>query len=232
MPSNRYLPSLLSLTAVKFARLKPSALLLVLAALVVACAKQDRTPPFVVVLEPDYRIPLGEPYQEKGALATDREDGVLDSSLIVVDASAVRTDTVAEFRVVYRVADAAGNEDSAVRLVPVFVRPVNFSGTWSVRDTCEFDTLSYSVTMEPDPSDSLQVLVSNWRNRGPSEVVRIRLLGRFGNFITVQDTLPDYTYEGQATWRYGSLSGIAFDMSFEETDTLFFSSCNSFFSKP
>jgi hypothetical protein len=217
---------------VKFALHKPFLLLLTLAVLVVACAKQDRTPPFVVVLEPEYRVPLGESYQEKGALAPDREDGVLDSSRIVVDASGVRTDTVAEFRVVYRVTDAAGNEDSAVRLVPVYVRPINFSGTWSVRDTCEFDTLAYSVTMEPDPSDSLQVLVSNWRNRGPSEVVRIRLLGRFGNFITVQDTLPVYLYEGQATWRYGSLSGIAFDMEFEEIDSVFFSSCTSFFSKP
>ncbi len=207
-------------------------LLFALAILVVACKKTDTTPPVIVVFEQDYRVPLGGIYLEKGALATDKEDGVMDTALITIDASRVRTDSVGEYEVYYYVSDAAGNEDSATRVVAVYARTLNYAGNWSVRDSCDTIISNYAVTVATDPLDSTRLLVANWRNRGAGYTVGLTVEGRLGNSIQVNDTLPDFTYFGSTVLLYGTLDRFAFDLTFDEIDTVAFTTCTSQYRKP
>jgi hypothetical protein len=197
-----------------------------------ACQKTDKTPPVVVVLEPEYRVPLGQSYQEKGALGTDKEDGVLDTADVIIDASRVRTDSVGEYPVYYFIADAAGNEDSATRFVAVYARPQDYTGTWSVRDSCDTILVNYAATAVLDPLDSTRVALSNWRNRGSDYRAHWQILGRLGNSITLNDTLPDFTYVGNTILTSGSTSRFAFDLPFDQIDSVSFQSCVSQFRKP
>lgn len=204
-------------------------------ALFPACNPLDTTDPFVVVLEPEYRVPLGGTYVEQGALATDKQDGVLDTSAIFIDASAVRTDSVGEYPVRYYASDAAGNEDSATRDFGVFVRPIHYAGTWMVADTCDSVASSYSVTFGSIPGDTNTVTIANFRNRGSSFVVELNTRGVLGRVIELSDTVNEYIYSGQQTLlSYATLDlGFAFDLVFDESDTLEnFSACTARFTKP
>jgi len=203
-----------------------------LTVLVVACQKVDKTPPVVVVLDPEYRVALGQAYQERGALGTDKEDGVLDTAAVVADASRVRTDSVGEYPVYYYVTDAAGNEDSATRFVAVYARTQDYTGTWAVRDSCDTVLINYAAVAVLDPLDSTRVTLSNWRNRGPGYQMRLQILGRLGNSINLNDTLSDFTYIGNSVLTYGSTSRFAFDLPFDQIDSVSFQSCVSQFRKP
>ncbi|GEM_PF-1469476 len=200
--------------------------------LVVACQKTDTTPPVVVVLEPEYRVPLGQTYQERGALGTDKEEGVLDTAAVSSDASRVRTDSVGEYPVYYYVSDGAGNEDSATRFVGVYARTQDYTGTWSVRDSCDSILINYAAVAVLDPLDSTQIALSNWRNRGSSYQTHLQILGRLGNSINLNDSLPDFTYAGSSVLLYGTTSRFAFDLPFDEIDSVSFKSCVSQFRKP
>ncbi|MBI1193298.1 MAG: DUF5011 domain-containing protein [Bacteroidetes bacterium] len=211
---------------------RPIFLGLLLTILVVACQKTDKTPPVVVVLEPEYRVPLGQAYQERGALGTDKEDGVLDTAAVTADASRVRTDSVGEYPVYYYVADAAGNEDSATRFVAVYARTQDYTGNWAVRDSCDSILINYTAVAVLDPLDSTRVAVSNWRNRGSSYQMHLQILGRLGNSITLNDSLSDFTYVGNSVLTYGTTTRFAFDLPFDEIDSVSFQSCVSQFRKP
>ena len=203
-----------------------------LVAIISACKKVDKTPPVIVVLDPDYRVALGGTYREQGAIATDKEDGVLDSSLIMIDATGFGSDSIGFYLVQYYVSDAAGNEDSTTRTVAVYARTVDYAGSWSVRDSCDSVLTNYSVTMDVDPLDSTRLLVSNWRNRGTTYTVPLQIFGKLGNAISVNDTLPDFTYVGNTVLLYGNLDQFAFDLTFDEIDTVSVLSCTSQYRKP
>ena len=185
-----------------------------------ACEVTDRTDPTVVVTDPDYRVPLGGTYEERGAIATDREDGVLDTADIVTDNSAVRTDSVGTYPVLYFTMDAAGNEDSATRMLDVYVRPIHYAGTWSVVDTCDSVGMAYPVTFDFFPGDSTTVSVANFRNRGSSYIVDMTVRGILGRVIELSDTVEALTFVGTSLLTEGTLDRFAFDLSFDESDTI------------
>jgi hypothetical protein len=199
---------------------------------------EDNTNPVVVVNNEDYRVPLGGTYEEQGAMATDREEGVLSSDDIVIDDSQVRTDTVAEFEVKYFIVDAAGNGDSVSRIVPVYAAQGDYVGTWNVEETCDTITQNYMVEMTADPEDSLGLIVSNFRNRTDTFQVKIQSLGDLGARIRLQDTLfindsvSVYTYDGTGDLLIGDLTQLQFEISFTEQDTVGIINCDAVFSKP
>jgi hypothetical protein len=205
-----------------------------LAAALPACEPVDRTDPYIVVLDPEYRVPLGGTFTDPGALATDKEDGVLDTSALVIDATAVRTDSVGNYPVRYYVTDAAGNEDSATRNLGVFVRPVHYAGAWTVADTCDSVAASYGVTFGSLPGDTQTLTVANFRNRGTGFVVDLSTRGVLGRVIELSDTVNEFTYLGNTLLDYATVAeGFAFDLDFDESDTLGnVVTCTARFTKP
>ncbi len=223
LTSNRYLSN---------GSLLAMALLALVTAILGACEAPDRTPPAIVIFEPMYRVPLGGVYEEKGALGTDREDGVLDSTLMMIDASRVRTDSVAEYPVYYFISDAAGNEDSATRMLAVYARPINYEGSWSVRDSCESGITNYSATISASALDSNRILIANFRNRGVDHEAPFLVSGRLGKRLDINDTVQEIVYLGLTDLLYGTLDQMAFDLNIDETDSVGFRLCNCQFRKP
>ena len=202
---------------------------------VMASCEDDPTPPNIVLNNPEVRIPLGGSYEEFGATIVDREDGVIDSSTLIIDSSAIRTDTVHTFIVRYYGEDAAGNEDSVNRMVRVFAPRESYVGTWSVTETC-VDTLQdpYTVEITAPAEDSTILEIANLQERGMGHVVRMTYFGRLGNKFTMADTLELYKYSGEGLLTFGTLDqGFEFELTYEETDTLiFFQDCTAIFSRP
>jgi hypothetical protein len=91
------------------------------------------TPPVVNVLGSiAITIKKGEAYVDKGANATDKEDGDL-TNRIITDVSDVNVNANGVYKVIYKVTDSAGATTSAVRTVTV--KDEVISGTPSVRWT-------------------------------------------------------------------------------------------------
>lgn len=202
---------------------------------VIASCEDDSTPPNIVLNNPDLRIPLGGSYEEFGATIVDREDGVIDSSTLIIDSSAIRTDTVHTFIVRYYGEDAAGNEDSVNRMVRIFAPRESYIGSWTITEICD-DTLQapYTVEITAPAEDSTILEIANLQERGIDHVVRMTYFGRLGNKFTMADTLELYKYSGEGLLSFGTLDqGFEFELVYEETDTLvFFQSCSAIFSRP
>jgi hypothetical protein len=62
--------------------------------------------------------------------------------------------------------------------------------------------------------------------------MRLQILGRLGNSINLNDTLSDFTYTGNSVLTYGTTSRFAFDLPFDQIDSVSFQSCVSQFRKP
>lgn len=101
-----------------------------------ANANQDliaNTPPVINVLgQIAITIKKGEAYVDKGAEASDKEDGDI-TNRIITDVSDVNVNATGVYKVVYKVTDSAGASTTAVRTVTV--KDSIISGTPSVRWT-------------------------------------------------------------------------------------------------
>ncbi len=73
----------------------------------------DVTPPVIALIEGDKTIQVGESYEDAGATATDNKDKDI-TDYIVVDTSAVDTNTEGNYTVTYDVNDSAGNQAEQV----------------------------------------------------------------------------------------------------------------------
>jgi len=81
----------------------------------------DTTPPVITLLgDNPLELTVGDTYNEPGATANDNVDGDISGN-IVIDDSAVDTNTVGSYEVTYNVSDAAGNAATEV------IRTVNVS---------------------------------------------------------------------------------------------------------
>ncbi len=86
-------------------------------------AAPDTTPPVITLIGGDVDLTVGQAYTEQGATATDNVDGNITSN-IIVDDSAVDTNTIGSYNVTYNVSDAAGNAAvEVVRTVRVSAAP-------------------------------------------------------------------------------------------------------------
>jgi hypothetical protein len=88
-----------------------------------AAGSADTTPPLITLLGANpLNLEIGTPYVEPGATATDDVDGDISAS-IIIDSSAVDTNTLGSYSVTYNVSDSSGNPATEV------IRTVNVVDT-------------------------------------------------------------------------------------------------------
>lgn len=198
-----------------------------------SCEEQDRTNPVIVLTNPDYNIRIGGTYEEQGALATDREGGVLDTSALIIYNNQVRTDSVAEYTVSYFITDAAGNEDSTDRFVSVYASRFDYQGTWNVAETCaDTQIQTYTVDIAALGDDTTFVSLSNLRNRGAFFEMGMTIRGGLGRTIELADTVLEFSYAGNTVLAVGTLDSMRFELDFTEKDSLNTLNCSASFTKP
>ncbi|MFT7588349.1 MAG: hypothetical protein ACI959_000556 [Limisphaerales bacterium] len=201
--------------------------------IVASCEQKDNTNPVIVLSNPDYGVRLGGTYVEPGALATDKEDGVIDTSALIIYNQDIRTDSVGEFDISYFVTDMAGNEDSTKRNFAVYASRLDYQGTWNVAETCaDTQFQSYTVDINALGDDTTLINLINLRNRGVFFELQMNITGRLGRAIDLTDTLVDLSYKGSTILAVGTQDSMRFELNFTEKDTLSTLNCEASFTKP
>ena len=176
-------------------------LLLSTAVVLTQCKKKDLLPPTIVLNQGEQIfVNLNEPYVEFGAVATDNEDGIVDSTLIVIDASAVRTDSLGTYFVVYTLDDKAGNTDTKRRTVHVRAQNSDYAGTYNIVDSCVDGTVA-NYTVDINVGDTANYFnIENLGNFFPDSVttnydVEIKMDGyNRDELILNMDTVTTVSY--------------------------------------
>lgn len=93
-----------------------AALAVVLAVTFTSCKKDDASNPVVSITgDGSIELPLGGPWVDPGATATDDNDGAITPTVT----GTVDVDKVGEYTITYKAIDEAGNEGTATRTVKV-----------------------------------------------------------------------------------------------------------------
>ena len=167
-------------------------LFLVLLAFLTRCNKEDELAPVIVPngAEP-FLVELGTAYVEPGAKATDNVDGVLDSTAIVIDNSAVNTSIIADYIVHYSINDAAGNPGKRERTVRVKMFKTTFIDTWMVTETDSAGVMStYTSTIDTTTdSTGTYVMIDNFAGLGSGNMAWLQLSGDFNTDLMVDDSV-------------------------------------------
>jgi len=117
----------------------------------ISCKKQDDERPVITVNGPDtLQVGVNTKYIEYGATAIDNEDGVL----VPMIEGLVNVNSAKTYKITYSVADEAGNNAAAYRLVLVKNLLDNLAGSYQAHKV-GFDTLTGLAT---DSSDFTQVV--------------------------------------------------------------------------
>ncbi len=108
----------------------------------------SNTPPTITLIGANpLRVTACDPYVEPGATATDQEDGNLTSK-IVIDNSAVDTNTLGTYEVIYTVQDSDGAKAEVKRTVEVVTTLVNSKVIPQTGQTKSYDEAGIEVSRD------------------------------------------------------------------------------------
>jgi hypothetical protein len=194
------------------------------------CTEDDLNSPIITLLgdNPEY-VELGGTYTEGGAEATDTEDGAI--ATINVDDSALNTDEVGSYDILYSATDAAGNTGSEVRTVHVFAQGSDFAGVYEVVEDCSDGmTYTYDVTITAG-ADPNTVIVSNFGNYGLAVLVDLNLSGDTNSNVSVDDAIGGATFEGTGILTTGTTTAMVFTLNYSADDGSAVLDCDAVFTK-
>ncbi|MCB9231950.1 MAG: DUF5011 domain-containing protein [Bacteroidia bacterium] len=119
--------------------------------------KIDGEPPVVTLLgSDDITHFVGEPFTDPGVTAIDNEDGDITTDVTVSYFPVPNTGTITAatdpgvYHLTYFSQDQSGNSNSATRYVTVTYGNQQLLGTYSVEETSQFGTNSYTGTVTAD----------------------------------------------------------------------------------
>ena len=101
-----------------------------------------------------------------------------------------------------------------------------FLGTWKVDETCS--RMNYTVTISYDPSNSTQVLISNFGNPGSGYNPAVGFVVGNDIYISSQTIGPSWTASGEGTYNGGNET-IGWTYSLKIGGNLF--QCNALYSR-
>lgn len=166
----------------------------------------DIFPP-VITLDGDLEVfvRLGDAYTEPGAVATD-DDGT--DLTISVDDTAVNTEAVGTYEVLYSATDEAGNTATDVRTVHVFALEEDYAGTYTVQSEACDDGSGFIYDVEiQTTSTSGTVLLINLGDFSVEANVEMTLGGNTGGELAINDTDGGVTFTGTGTLNSMELTG-------------------------
>ena len=183
--------------------------------------KEDKTPPEISVIgSTDTIIPVGTPYTDPGATATDDKD---DAVYVISDYRANNPDINVPniYTITYKAQDRNANSSVATRKVSVTWVGSLLAFTYSVNsDTLAYvDTLQYSSTVILDPINMYHIYASNlWNYFTGNTSIYLK-----GNTITIPSQFPDgpftqYSISGSGIITYVS-PNINWDLHYDIKDT-------------
>ena len=155
-----------------------SLFIIIIAAISFSCKKSKDTTLPIITLNGNYTITdtLNKPYVELGATASDNKDGNITSKIAI--SGSVDCDSMGSYSIIYTVYDAAGNKNTAERIVNVINTAEFISGTYTVADKW---TGSKDTTKNYTASISTSITHNN--------IILIRNFGGFGNSVIVNATV-------------------------------------------
>ncbi len=148
-------------------------------------------------------IPLGDSIAEPDIQVIDNRECDLREA-VVVDGF-VHTDRYGDYRIDYRVSDAAGNSSDTGFDVRVGMIPRNyFAVEYRAIDTCDSGVFEYLAGIQDCTCPEDRVLLFNLGNFGPGHYVNLRLSGDYGHVLNLDREQGALTWSGSGmTLPYG-----------------------------
>ena len=194
------------------------------------CTEDDLNSPIITLLgaNPEF-VELGGTFTEAGATAEDTEDGAI--ATINFDNSALNTNTVGSYDILYSATDKAGNTGSAVRTVNVFATGADFAGIYDVTEDCSDGmTYTYSVTITAG-ADPNKIIISNFGYYGGAVIVELNLSGDTNSSITLDDTAGGADFLGNGVLITGTTTSMEFSLVYSADDGVNTLTCDGTFTK-
>jgi len=190
-----------------------SILIIIITAISFSCKKSKDTTLPLITLNGNATITdtLNKPYVELGATASDNKDGNITSK--IVTSGTVNCDSMGSYTIIYTVSDAAGNKNTAERIVNVINTAEFISGTYSVVDkwTGSKDTTkNYTATITTSITHNNVILISNFGGFGNSVFVNATVSGNNLNIPqqTPSGVIPALTNGLNGSGTINTASGI------------------------
>lgn len=141
-----------------------------------SCKKDDVPPVLTLVGDNDIELALYESYTDRGASATDNEDG--DISNQIVKTNNVNTNALGDYEVTYNVSDEEGNAaEELVRSVSVKMMQSNYEGSFTLTGNCPSSiSIATNATVSAGLEDSL--IIINPLTANPAEAITVVISGQ------------------------------------------------------
>jgi len=195
-----------------------AALAVVLAVTFTSCKKDDASNPVVSITgNGSIELPLGGPWVDPGATATDDNDGAITPTVT----GTVDVEKVGEYTITYKAIDEAGNEGTATRTVKV--KADALAGTYaSVIHFADNTTDNYNPTVTASSSNYNKVFVANFGNYQGTYTLTATVSGNtltFDNFTSTGSPVIKITNATGTFAKSGSLYGITSLSYTEQVDS-------------
>lgn len=167
-----------------------------LSALLPACKPADQDAPQISVRRalPEFVL-LGDSLPEAVLEVVDNRDCDLTPAL--VQEGSVDTKRYGDYRVDFRVSDAAGNESSVGFDVRVGMEKESYYAVnYSAIDTCTSGIFSYQAGIQDCTCPENRVLLFNLGNFGPGSYVNLFLEGDYGHELLVDRSTATLDWSG------------------------------------
>lgn len=198
-----------------------------------SCKKEDVTAPVITVTGGDETVSLQGTYTDKGATATDEEDGDVTNS-IVKTGDVVDVNKTGVYTIKYNVTDAAGNAATEVtRKVTVKNDAEAKAGTYSVTEVCSgANSPNYTETITISQTVNNRIHFAKFAN----------YTGNSGIYANVTGTTVDVPSQTTATAvgspaairsfnGSGSTTSTGFTMNYTEVVGATSTSCSATYTK-
>lgn len=184
-----------------------AALAVVLAVTFTSCKKDDASNPVVSITgNGSIELPLGGPWVDPGATATDDNDGAITPTVT----GTVDVDKVGEYTITYKAIDEAGNEGTATRTVKV--KADALAGTYaSVIHFADNTTDNYNPVVSASSSNYNKVFVANFGNYQGTYTLTATVSGNtltFDNFTSTGSPVIKITNATGTFAKSGLIYGI------------------------
>ena len=194
------------------------------------CTEDDLNSPIITLNgdSPEF-VELGGTYVDSGAAARDTEDG--DIFIINYDESALDTDVVGSYDILFSATDEAGNTGSEVRIVHVFAQGSDFAGVYEVVEDCsDGNTYTYDVTITAGASPNTAI-ISNFGNYGFAVLVDLNLTGDTNSNVSVDESIGGADFLGLGFLTTGTTTSMVFTLDYSADDGVSVLTCDAVFTK-
>jgi len=194
------------------------------------CTEDDLNSPIITLRGGNpVDVELGATYVDSGAVATDTEDG--DIFIINYDESALDTDVVGSYDILFSATDAAGNTGSEVRIVHVVAQGSDFAGVYEVVEDCsDGNTYTYDVTITAGASFNTAI-ISNFGNYGFAVLVDLNLTGDTNSNVSVDESIGGADFLGLGFLTTGTTTSMVFTLDYSADDGVSVLTCDAVFTK-